>query len=178
LRLVVEPEAPSDSVEVSLERARVAQSIAAALGELKEPYWSTLRRRFFEELTAIEIARADGDSGGGGALADPRGTSARPCATRGALRWAAAVVRWVRGGFGLARGVGGCRRGRGCHDGEGGVDDDCAGARVRQRQVCTVAGVRETPTLFVNGDIVQGERGIDELSAIVEEILELDETAD
>jgi hypothetical protein len=32
--------------------------------------------------------------------------------------------------------------------------------------------------LFVNGDIVKGERGIDELSGIVEEILELGDAPD
>jgi predicted DsbA family dithiol-disulfide isomerase len=53
---------------------------------------------------------------------------------------------------------------------DGGTEVESA----RQRQVCTVAGARGTPTLFVDGDSVQGERGIDELSAIVEAVLELD----
>ena len=62
LRLLGGPEASSDSVDGSLARARIAQAIAEALGELKEPYRSTLQRGFFEELTPMEIARADGDS--------------------------------------------------------------------------------------------------------------------
>jgi RNA polymerase sigma factor (sigma-70 family) len=52
------------------------------------------------------------------------------------------------------------------------LDDPATELEVaRQRHVCEAAGVFATPTFFLNGDLVRGELGIDQLSTQVDEIL-------
>lgn len=46
-----------------------------------------------------------------------------------------------------------------------------ARAVARHRQVCSVAGARATPTLFINGELVRGERGVDGLSRVIDDVL-------
>jgi RNA polymerase sigma factor (sigma-70 family) len=60
LPTLVQPE-PAESPEAPLYRARAVDAIERALAELDEPYRSTVFRRFFEDLTPLQIARADGD---------------------------------------------------------------------------------------------------------------------
>jgi predicted DsbA family dithiol-disulfide isomerase len=39
----------------------------------------------------------------------------------------------------------------------------------RQRQVCSAASAKATPTFFVDGDLVPGTRSVDELAELLEE---------
>jgi RNA polymerase sigma factor (sigma-70 family) len=58
---VVEPIAV-DSADVSLHHARILDALSRALAALDEPYRTTVHRRFFDDLSPLEIARADGDA--------------------------------------------------------------------------------------------------------------------
>jgi RNA polymerase sigma factor (sigma-70 family) len=60
-RLVIVDVVEQASPESSLHRDRMLDALADALTELDEPYRSAIHRRFFEELTPLEMARQDGD---------------------------------------------------------------------------------------------------------------------
>src|SRR6185312_8389478 len=58
---VTEEDAPSASTpEQMVERVEIERELAAALLELAEPYRSTLLWRYYEDLSAAEIARRSG----------------------------------------------------------------------------------------------------------------------
>lgn len=57
---LVEP-APAEPADLSLDHARLIDALVRALASLDEPYRSTVHRRFFDDLSPLEIARADGD---------------------------------------------------------------------------------------------------------------------